>query len=96
MNMDSVTSVSYTHLAALVALCGSRLLARSPTLSYHELLPQYLRRPEAERRLAERGRDVYKRQGQRTAVSLDPVDAPHLHIGKQPGQPDISIQHRCV
>lgn len=42
--------------AALVALCGSRLLARSPTLSYHELLPQYLRRPEAERRLAERGR----------------------------------------
>ena len=42
--------------AALVALCGRRLLACSPTLSYHELLPQYLRRPEAERRLAERGR----------------------------------------
>lgn len=42
--------------AALVALCGRRQLERSPTLTYHELLPQYLRRPEAERRLAERGR----------------------------------------
>ncbi len=40
--------------AALVALCGSRLLARSPAASYHELLPLYLRRPEAERRRAER------------------------------------------
>ncbi len=42
--------------AARVALCGSRLLARSAAPSYHELLPIYLRRPEAERRLEERKR----------------------------------------
>lgn len=42
--------------AAWVALCGRHLLAHSPTASFHELLPQYLRRPEAERRLEERKR----------------------------------------
>ncbi len=45
-----------TGSAARVALCGRRLLARSPAPSYHELLPIYLRRPEAERRLEERKR----------------------------------------
>lgn len=40
--------------AAWVALCGRRLLESGAHTSYHELLPQYLRRPEAERRLAER------------------------------------------
>ena len=40
--------------AAWVALCGRRILAKNPQASFHEVLPQYLRRPEAERRLAER------------------------------------------
>lgn len=35
--------------AALVALCGRRLLRANPQASYQELLPRYLRRPEAER-----------------------------------------------
>lgn len=40
--------------AALVALCGARLLQTKPHASYAELLPQYLRRPEAERLAAKR------------------------------------------
>ena len=40
--------------AARVALCGRRLLELDPAAPYERLLPQYLRRPEAERRLAER------------------------------------------
>lgn len=44
--------------AALVALCGQRILSCNPDPSYEELLPLYLRRPEAERRLAERKRGV--------------------------------------
>lgn len=40
--------------AAWVALCGRRLLAQGHPSSFHELLPQYLRRPEAELRLEER------------------------------------------
>ena len=43
--------------ASWVALCGRRLLERNPAASYEELLPQYLRRPEAERRLAERQKE---------------------------------------
>ena len=39
--------------AAWVALCGRRFLEKNPGASFHEVLPQYLRRPEAERRLAE-------------------------------------------
>jgi len=35
--------------ASLVALVGQRLLAANPKASYNELLPIYLRRPEAER-----------------------------------------------
>ena len=35
--------------AGLVAICGQRLLAANPLASYLELLPRYLRRPEAER-----------------------------------------------
>jgi len=42
--------------AAWVALCGRRLLEQGHPASFHELLPQYLRRPEAERRLEERKR----------------------------------------
>jgi tRNA threonylcarbamoyladenosine biosynthesis protein TsaB len=42
--------------AGLVALCGLRRLQKHPDLSYRELVPLYLRRPEAERRLAERER----------------------------------------
>ena len=37
--------------AGLVALCGRRLLKGRPEPTYEELLPMYLRRPEAERRL---------------------------------------------
>lgn len=44
--------------AAWVALCGRRLLEQAPQPSLHELLPQYLRRSEAERRLEERKRGV--------------------------------------
>lgn len=44
--------------ASWVALCGRRLLERNPAASYEELLPQYLRRPEAERRLAEQKKEV--------------------------------------
>lgn len=44
--------------AAWVALCGRRLLRESPATTYHELLPQYLRRPEAERCLLERQKGV--------------------------------------
>ncbi len=40
--------------AALVALRGRRLLEASPRSSYLELLPRYLRRPEAERLAAEK------------------------------------------
>jgi len=40
--------------AALVALCGRRLLDANPQASYLELLPRYLRRPEAERLAEER------------------------------------------
>ncbi len=40
--------------AALVALCGQRLLKDNPTASYLELMPHYLRRPEAERLFEER------------------------------------------
>ncbi len=40
--------------AGLVALCGSRLLQSNPDASYLELLPRYLRRPEAERLADER------------------------------------------
>ncbi len=40
--------------AALVALCGQRLLKENPQASYLQLLPQYLRRPEAERLFDER------------------------------------------
>ncbi len=40
--------------AALVAICGRRLLAANPQADYRELLPYYLRRPEAERLAAER------------------------------------------
>jgi len=40
--------------AALVALRGQRLLQANPRSSYPELLPRYLRRPEAERLAAER------------------------------------------
>lgn len=39
--------------AGLVAFCGSRLLKEGAVLSYEQLLPTYLRRPEAERRLEE-------------------------------------------
>ena len=42
--------------AALVAYCGGRMLQDRPGLSYRELLPVYLRRPEAERRLEEKER----------------------------------------
>jgi tRNA threonylcarbamoyladenosine biosynthesis protein TsaB len=38
--------------ASLVALVGQRLLAANPTAAYNELLPIYLRRPEAERMAA--------------------------------------------
>jgi tRNA threonylcarbamoyladenosine biosynthesis protein TsaB len=41
--------------AALVALRGRIHLAKQPEPGYGELLPLYLRRPEAERRLEERG-----------------------------------------
>jgi len=40
--------------AALVALSGRALLAANPKASYLELLPSYLRRPEAERKAAEK------------------------------------------
>ena len=40
--------------AARVALCGRRLLELDPVAPYERLLPQYLRRSEAEPRLAER------------------------------------------
>ncbi len=40
--------------AALVTLCGRRLLHLNPNASYLELLPVYLRRPEAERLADER------------------------------------------
>jgi len=40
--------------AAMVALCGRALLAANPEASYLELLPSYLRRPEAERKAAEK------------------------------------------
>ena len=40
--------------AALVALCGRRLLEANPNASYLELLPRYLRRPEADRLAEER------------------------------------------
>ncbi len=40
--------------AALVAFCGQRLLKENPNASYLELMPQYLRRPEAERLFEER------------------------------------------
>ncbi len=40
--------------AALVALRGQTLLQANPQASYHELLPRYLRRPEAERLAEER------------------------------------------
>ena len=40
--------------AALVALCGRRLLQANPGASYLDLLPNYLRRPEAERLAAEK------------------------------------------
>lgn len=43
--------------ASLVALAGQRLLAANPRASYHELLPSYLRVPEAERLAAEREGD---------------------------------------
>jgi tRNA threonylcarbamoyladenosine biosynthesis protein TsaB len=43
--------------AGLVALCGRRRLKANPELSYRELVPLYLRRPEAERRLEERERN---------------------------------------
>lgn len=44
--------------AALVADCGRRMLQERPGLSYQELLPLYLRRPEAERRLEEKERST--------------------------------------
>ncbi len=40
--------------AAMVALRGRALLAANPEASYLELLPSYLRRPEAERKAAEK------------------------------------------
>jgi len=40
--------------ASLVALCGRRLLEKNPQASYEELLPFYLRRPEAERMAAKK------------------------------------------
>lgn len=50
-----ITAAPYRFCrAALVALCGQRLLAANPRASYRELLPSYLRSPEAER-LADRG-----------------------------------------
>ncbi len=40
--------------AALVAVCASRLLQGEGDYSYHNLLPRYLRKPEAERLYEER------------------------------------------
>ena len=45
--------------ASLVALVGQRLLAANPKASYNELLPIYLRRPEAER-MAEKKQSAKK------------------------------------
>ena len=39
--------------AAWIALSGRMLLKKNPGVSFQEVLPQYLRRPEAERRLEE-------------------------------------------
>ena len=43
--------------ASLVALRGRKLLLANPQANYKELLPRYLRRPEAERLADERMQD---------------------------------------
>lgn len=48
--------------ASLVALRGRKLLLANPQASYKELLPRYLRRPEAERLADERRQDHISRE----------------------------------
>ncbi len=50
-----ISAAPFRHCrAALVALRGRMLLEEKPDASYLELLPRYLRRPEAERKAAEK------------------------------------------